>query len=158
LRPAFDWPSVRGEFEPDGSLRDIYMLDTTANDWQTVLDHLRRSGRSVRFEVGGVEGPLPDQVSTIFGVSAEATPLLNFDVGGVDLACHFFTPSEIEFDFLPTDVQGPERLQSVLEFMAEIGQLLAKTVVLTPENGKAVPIFKYDATSDRTLYCPPSAA
>jgi hypothetical protein len=82
--------------------------------------------------------------------------VLNLDVQGIDLACHFFTDTEIEFDLLPQQVRDEATLSAVLGFMTEIGSLLGKTVILTPENWQKSPIFKYDPSNQQTTYCPPS--
>ena len=156
MSQALDWVQVRQDFESDGSLRDIYVLETRTSDWQRLLDHLRSSGRALRFSVDGLEQPLPTSASAVLALRAQSSPVLNLDVQGIDLACHFFTDTEIEFDLLPQQVRDEATLSAVLGFMTEIGSLLGKTVILTPENWQKSPIFKYDPASQQTTYCPPS--
>jgi hypothetical protein len=81
-------------------------------------------------------------------------PLLRFWVSGVELHCHFFTTAEIEFDFDPRQVGEPQ-LRAVLEFMARLGDLTCKLVALTPENGREMPIFRYDPGIKRIGWIPP---
>ncbi len=125
-------------FEPDGfgSLRDIDVLDTDAQDWQRVLDFLRsRSGRfSLVFSVDGVPRDLPPSAAEIFSVWERAAPALFIDLRGVHVAGYFFDNSTIEFDVDPRDVLRPERADLVVGFMQDLADLLGKPVILTPDN------------------------
>lgn len=44
------------DFTPDGSLRDIYVLDATIADWEGVLEHIHRRYQGMTFTIG--ETPL----------------------------------------------------------------------------------------------------
>jgi hypothetical protein len=35
------WTEIASDFEWDGMLRDVYVLNTTIDDWQRVLDALK---------------------------------------------------------------------------------------------------------------------
>jgi hypothetical protein len=52
----------------------------------------------------------------------------------VSLACHFFDPSEIEFDLLPTDIQDARSLAPVLAFLELLAALTGRRACLTHEN------------------------
>lgn len=41
---ALDWPKQKVDFEFDGSWRDIYILDTTLEDWRAVLAMVLHGG------------------------------------------------------------------------------------------------------------------
>lgn len=151
-----DWQSVAHEFEADGGLRDIYVLDTGLSDWQRVLDALRGWTPAPSYEVDHIPITLPERVEEVFAEwERERSPKLRIEVGEIALACHFFAPEEIEFDFRAQDVTGMEQLQPVLDFMRSIGNLTNKTVILTPENWKQSPIFHYEPTTKRMEYMPP---
>ncbi|MDP9364939.1 MAG: hypothetical protein M3Q10_12070 [Chloroflexota bacterium] len=123
-----------GVFQPDGfgSLRDVYVLDTDSRDWQHVLDHLRQSEVPLAFHVDGQPRPLPTDIQAIFRLRDAAVVGLAIDLTGVLVRCHFFTPSEIEFDFDPRDVVRPEQADRVLSFLQELADLLGKPVLLEP--------------------------
>ena len=93
-------------------------------------------------------------MAELFSGPDEPRALLVFYVGGIELACHFFTPSEIEFDFDPGGV-GEGELGCLLTFMADLGDLVGKVVVMTPENGRDEPMFKYDPSDRRVHWVPP---
>src|SRR5262245_14857192 len=115
--PQVQWDTVSEGFKPDGALRDIYVHDATLADWQAALNHIRERYAPLHFTVDSHPADLPRQVAEIFPIRARAAPLLNFDVGGIDLACHFFQPKQIEFDLRPEEVTGPERLATVVSFL-----------------------------------------
>jgi hypothetical protein len=90
------------------------------------------------------------QVESCFANESEFH-LLRFFVGRVRLHCHFFTVSEIEFDFDPRGTSETD-ITKLAEFMAEIGDMLDKTVVLTPENVSVEPIYRYDPKTRTVTY------
>ena len=133
-----------GVFRSDGfgSLRDDYVLNTDSRDWQLVLDHLRQSEVPLAFHVDGQPRPLPTDVQAIFRLRDAAVVGLAIDLTGVLVRCHFFTPSEIEFDFDPRDVVRPEQADRVLSFLQELADLLGKPVLLAPENHPETPLVR----------------
>ncbi len=66
--------------------------------------------------------------------------------------CHFFCVEEIELDLLPNEVDTEEKAEAVFEFMAEVGRMLMREVVLTPENGQEHVIVRYDPKTNKTAY------
>lgn len=146
---CLDWQVQRADFEADGSLRDIYVLDTSLEDWRRVLRFLRQgpyAARLVHPEDQDAVRPMPQDLSLLFG--EDRTYLLHFSIGGVLLACHFFTPEEVEFDFVPNGL-SEESLRELLRFMARLGDVTRKRVVMTPENARELPIYAYDPITGR---------
>jgi hypothetical protein len=147
----------RVDFEADGSLRDIYVLDASLEDWRPVLGLLEQGpyeARLVRTGSQGMAQPLPRDPGSLF--TGEQQYLLRFTVGGVQLACHFFTPDEVEFDFLPNGVSEAS-VRELLRFMARVGDLTGKRVVMTPENVREHPIYAYDPATQRMSWVEPQA-
>ena len=129
---------------PDGGLRDIYVLDTDLKDWDRVLTHIVRSYTTVEYLGDGrIPSSLPS-AETIFAFREQTSPLLRVTLNGVVFQCHFFTPDEIEFDFVPHEIDSPERLQALLEFVEGLGRSTGKTVVVTPENNPEWAFLRYD--------------
>ena len=146
-----NWKEVESAFDWDGSWRDVYVFDVSLNDWQCLLDTLRSSNYTLRFQrelPSGVEEPVPEQVDVLFGGPEQPRPLLLTDVGGVALACHFFSSEEIEFDLDPREVSGQEQAEAVFDFMRRIGLALGKPVRLTPENLRQYVLIEYDPATD----------
>ncbi len=132
-----------------GALRDIYVFDTDEQDWQRVLDYLRRSATMLTFRVDGHSAPLPASVSDIFSLRQQATTTLVVNLGGLQLVSHFFVPSEIEFDLDPQDVTRDEQVGRLLAFMRDLGDLLDKPVVLTPESTPDDILIRMEPTRSR---------
>ena len=148
-----NWAAQKGDFEADGSLRDIYVQETTVDDWAKVLKFLERSRHEFRLTRGATEIILPEDVGELFLERNPDGALLVFLVAGVELACHFFTTSEIEFDFYPNSV-GESELRALLNVMADLGEITGKTVVMTPENMQDAAFFKYEPTTGRVVWIP----
>jgi hypothetical protein len=152
-----DWHQIKQDFERDGALRDIYVLETDLTDWQRVVEYLRQTHQPLEFQVNREPRPLPGQVRQIFNLRPEGgAAKLALRVGGVLLHCHFFSDEEIEFDFWPEDVKAQAELDALLAFMVDLHRVTQKAVLLTPENYKESPIFRVDVASSKVIYMPPS--
>jgi hypothetical protein len=139
------WDRYKKAFEPDGSLRDIYIADATTGDWNLTLRFLR-SRYTVSFEQNGSESKVPDSVHGLFTTaSAESDPvfsLLRIDVEGIAVNMHFFAEEVIEFDLDPDDINSAGRLASLFAFMSSLAAELSKEIILTPESCSEEPIFR----------------
>lgn len=132
------------EFEADGSLRDIYVLNTNSEDWNTLVSELAASEFNVEISA-------PFEVSDHFQAEAAlkhvqttAPVTLKVDVSqNVSAHSHFFTPEEVEFDFDPREVRTEADVASILGFMKAIGDILSKDVILTQEGAQNEDIATY---------------
>jgi hypothetical protein len=150
------WETAAQDFRRDGGLRDIYVLDATLADWQAAFDRVRVTYDPIRFTIDGEPATLPPSVTEIFPIWERASPALQFEVGGVEVMCHFFASDEIEFDLWPQDVTGPERLDAVAAFMRELASAVGKPAVLTMENMREAVILRADPVTKRVVWVPPS--
>ena len=153
-----DWRIVAEDLKPDGALRDIYVHHTTLADWQVALDHVRERYAPLAFTVDGDPADLPRPVADIFPIGDRAVASLSFDVGGIDVACHFFTEEQIEFDLRPEEVTGPERLAVLVSFLRELSTAVGKPAVLTMENVPDAVILRADPVSGTVVWVPPPDA
>ena len=142
----------RDIFYLDGSLRDVYIRETSEQDWQTMLDFLRTSSYSLECIVGGERQPLPDHVANLFRLDAEVGITLCVDREHLALNCHCFTREEIEFDLDPNDFQNDQQISLLLDLILAIGRLLYKTVDLTPENAAGIPLFRFDPVTNQETW------
>lgn len=78
-----EWSQVAEEFRPDGALRDIYVLDASIADWQSVYDAVRAAYPVVLRD----SQTLPSDVEELFRHDAGVT--LSVDPEGLDAVCHF---------------------------------------------------------------------
>lgn len=144
-----DWKEAKSAFVRDGSLRDLYVLDTTVEDWRRLFDFVRSGTYDLRFRHGDDWRPMPEDLDGFFAGQSEWTTLLAVDVDGVLVHAHFFETDQIELDVEPSEVQTPERAASLFAFMRGLGRALGKPVRLTPENCRDYILIEYDPASDR---------
>jgi hypothetical protein len=139
-----DLASLAEDLAPDGSLRDVYVFGTSLTDWDRALTFAASCDATIEYSVDGeVQSNLPT-AATALGLRRDASPLLRVCLGGVTFACHFFTPDEIEFDFVPNEIDRPERLQALLQFVEGLGRSTGKVVVVTHENSPKLTFLRYD--------------
>ena len=151
------WQQVASDFEPDGSLHDIYVQGATLADWDRVVALLHRDYSPLTFTRDGKSFPFPQTAAAIFNERENASIALDFDVGGIELACHFFTENEIEFDLPPEQVNSHQRFLALQDFLRELAATVGKTVVLAPESTPTAPILVVDP-SGTVIFHPPSDA
>lgn len=121
--------------EDDGALFDIFVTDTTPNDWQVILDAVREKKWPTAYSVNGVAAEMPRTAEDIFAArQADATLLWSIEPdAGVTINCHFFYPGEIEFDFCPRVIISDEALAALLGFIAHVGRALGRVAGVTVE-------------------------
>lgn len=151
-----EWSTVSADFEPDGGLRDIYVLDATLADWQAVVDALKREVAGLHFNVGGKTSELPDDISELFFRSPnDLTPCLNVPFGPSTSNCYFFSDDEIEFDLDPR-VMKAELLPQLIDFLTLIGIATSKPVLLTMENMQEAQILRFEPSTKHVDYVGPA--
>jgi hypothetical protein len=120
--------------EDDGAVFDIFVTDTTLEDWQAVMDAVRARSWPMTYEVDAVSAEMPPAVEEIFALAQKATILWSVIVApGVAINCHFFSSDEIEFDFQPREIVSDERLAALLGFITHVGRALGRLVGVTIE-------------------------
>jgi hypothetical protein len=152
------WSRVAPDFVPDGSLRDVYVQGAELHDWDVALAYFRATYPPLAFTIDGETAPMPARAADAFAVRPGASPRLSFSAGGVNLACHFFTPEEIEMDLLPQHVDSPERLESVADLLRGLATVTGKAAVLTAENQPDAVILRADPATGKVVHEPPTDA
>lgn len=137
------WDQCKKAFEFDGSWRDIYILNTDSTDWNKLLEALSLSKYEIRFWIDHEKSKPIVTIQEAFKIKKRASLLMHIEVVGVAIACHFFTDKFIEFDIDPRQVVDQTALDGVLDFMAFLGNILQKAVVLTPEDLENIPLIQY---------------
>ncbi len=150
------WQTCKKDFEWDGSWRDIYVLQTTLGDWQ-VLSNMLSKNYKISFQVNGSAQSFPASVDEVFAIQKRASPLLTLSVENIHVACHFFTPDEIEFDIDPREITSQSDLDALLGFLRFVGDTVNKPSLLTSENGREYPIITYNPISTQFSHHPVQA-
>lgn len=139
-----DWSQIASDFCLDGSLRDIYILDTSRDDWARVWDVLTIDPRKIEFKVNGELATPPTLVDEVFRLQETSSVLATYALGKQRLNCHFFTEEEVELDLDPRDIDGMVEVEQLATFLVTLGTATSREVRLTPENEPETIIACYD--------------
>ncbi len=145
---SIEWQTIAEDFASDGALRDIYVFQTSASDWQHALEVVRLMATDIQYRGGEQLLPLPSS----FGDTSEFGRLLTFRIGNLELACHFFHDAAIEFDFWPSNLTGQTDLNDLLHFIQHLGASVGKPVIVCPENSPDYAFLRYDPQSQLSSY------
>ena len=77
-----EWRDVAPDFAPDGSLRDVYVLETGLRGWDAVLALVRAEYAPLRFTVDGAPAPVPWCAADAFAIREQEF----FEVGDAERA------------------------------------------------------------------------
>jgi len=149
FKMARNWNDINWIFEPDGSLRDIYVQDVTLSDWEILIDFLNLN-YDIKF--GEDENKQIDKDYIVKYLKDEAGDIKNIvlkiDYNGINIHCYFFLQDQIEFDINPKEVKTIKDFESIERFMVSISKILKNQVTLTNENSPEFPLFKIDFDKD----------
>lgn len=157
LSKLMDWSLIAPDFKYDGSLRDVYILGTSLDDWARVWGVLTADPDRLAFTVDGEPAMLPAKVEDVFRLRGSHTLCASYTLGKQRLNCHFFIEEEVEFDLDPKDVDGPLEAERLGQFLAVLGRATSKEVRLTPENTPEAIIARYDPTTGNVIWMPMTA-
>lgn len=144
-----NWEEIKWIFEPDGTLRDIYVENVNIEDWKILIDYLNAS-HILKY------GPSNENKIVNKADKDYLIKLLTDETGEMELKTvsviieniiintHFFTIDEIEFDIEPREINSETDYEKLLSFMNEISKLLNKPLILTGENQIDFPLIKTD--------------
>jgi hypothetical protein len=122
-------------------------------EWERFLEWVRGGPWSATFQRNHVDAAIPQSAADIFA-DDDAISLLTIDLGGILVNCHFFSPEEIACDVDPREIDSEARFGALLAFVARLGGLLAREVILTPENGPHFVILRYVPDRDEVVFEP----
>ncbi|TLG10914.1 hypothetical protein FEK35_13550 [Nocardia cyriacigeorgica] len=148
------WDDVKNFFDPAvmGALPDIYVHDTTVEDWQAVFDLVRSSGWEWEFREGDEVTPLPTAVEVLG--RGEDEEVVSLHVRAAPELLAIFRPwseSQIEFDVDLQELQGQVGVDVLAGFLGTIGRLLGKEVVMHAEGDVERPVLGYTPVEDRVV-------
>lgn len=146
-----NWDDIKWIFEPDGSLRDIYVQDVSISDWEKLIDLLNEN-YPLRYEIAGEERStskidkdytvqyLTDKSGEMECISAA------IDLSGINANCYFFLSEQIEFDVDPKEIASVKDFEKVEKFMEAVSLALDQEVTLTDEDTPEFPLVKVSMT------------
>ena len=135
------WEELRaGVYELDGSWRDIYVLDTTREDWRHWMTCVNRHYPVRWGAVDYQEDQTMDAIDVAYIDSrweageGTLTSWCTVFLDQVEVKCHFFTYLEIEQDIDPSQIQSVADHERLMAYLVTISCALHKEVIVTAEN------------------------
>ncbi|HYE05404.1 MAG TPA: hypothetical protein VEL07_07720 [Planctomycetota bacterium] len=132
---------VADDFQHDGGLRDIYVRDIGIAQWNAVIRAVTSRYRW-SYSEDGEACVVPDDAAAIFSARMERSALLTCRIGSMQANCHFFDPTEIEFDIQPSDVSAAN-FGELTAFMHLLASVAGQPAVITHE-GDSNAIMRID--------------
>ena len=130
------WKKLRDLLTPDhGLLLDMYVENTSAEDWRQFLHFLHAGSYRTEYRYGEDWQSVPHGPEELFQ-RREQTHLIRIDLGDLWLHCHCFDLEEIELDLDPAEVNNAGQAGKLVRFLAELANAVKKDVILTPESFK----------------------
>ncbi|MFF7492844.1 hypothetical protein [Streptomyces rubiginosohelvolus] len=148
------WDDVKCFFDPDimGSLPDVRVPNTSAEDWQAVLDLLAEKGWKSQYFEGETVLPVPRAEAVLSSAAdAEYPNLRVWPTADVLAIFRFHAADEVDFDVDLRELQGQDRLDVFCGFLREIGRRLGKPVLMDAEGDDGHPVLGFDVEADRVV-------
>ena len=143
-----NWDDIKWIFEPDGTLRDIYVQDVTLSDWEKLIDFLNLT---YEIKFGEEESKQIDKEYVIKYLRDETGEMenksLKIEFNGIHFHSYFLLAEQIEFDIDPKEINSIKDFESIEKFMESISRTLKNQVSLTGENSPEFPLIKIDTES-----------
>ncbi|WP_459926289.1 hypothetical protein [Flavobacterium covae] len=137
----YNWENINWIFKPDGSLRDIYIQNTSIEDWGKLIDLLNSEYNLKYFSESKI-----DKDEVLKYLKDETGELecrtVSIEIENIKINCHFFLIEQIEFDIEPSEIKTKSDFEKVLSFMSLISSTLKKQITLTGENEANFPLVK----------------
>jgi hypothetical protein len=139
------WNDIQWVFEPDGSLRDIYVQDISIREWEILIDHLNANFNLTYSDKDKIDKEyVLEYLRDTSGEMESKT--LTIHLGQIKVNCFFFLSEQIEFDIDPKEVNSIKDFEQIEKFMISISEILQEQVTLTEENSPEFPLFKVDTS------------
>ncbi|MEU5582755.1 hypothetical protein ABZ791_28585 [Streptomyces huasconensis] len=148
------WDDVKCFFDPDvmGALPDVHVPNTSAEDWQAVLDLVAEKGWKCQYSVGERVLPVPRAEAVLSRpVDAECPELRVWLTEDVLAIFRFYAVDEIDFDVDLRELQGQKRLDVFCGFLRDIGRRLGKPVLMDAEGDQGHPVLGFEVEADRVV-------
>ena len=138
-----EWNDIKWIFEPDGSLRDIYIQDVSLSVWDEIIVYLNKNFSLTFGDKTKIDKDYVLKYLQQTNQQNACQPLI-INLEHIKVHCYFFIPEEIEFDIDPKEINSITDFELIESFMVSISKALGLQVTLTAENSPKFPLFKVD--------------
>lgn len=129
----------------DGSWRDIYVHESTRNDWENWIN-LVNANYKIDWYNGKTER---DENKIDYNVildywngMRDYCSTVKVFIDNIQINAHFFDDTEIENDIDPREIISIDDHNRVIDFMTKLSKVLNKPVILSPEKCPDIVLIK----------------
>ena len=134
------------ELALEPSLPNGVVRNTSVDDWQRLLDLIRRRGWRAEWSGGG-GWSVPPSAAEMFA-EEERHALKIWPVTGLQVNLFPFGQDSIDFDLDSRELAGPG-LDDCVDFVREVGRSIGKVVELSHEGDESLVFLRYDPNADQ---------
>jgi hypothetical protein len=147
------WDDVRVWFdlELNGTLPDVHVPDTTAEDWRALIALVRSEAWQWAYLVDGEPRELPSVEDMLNRRDDADIALRVWPAPGLLAIFRPYEVEQIDFDVDLRELQGQLRWEVLCRFFVTIGRALGKPVLMTPEGFGNEPVLGYDVAVDQVV-------
>lgn len=153
--PDLLWTEVKNFFDPRlmGALPDLWVPDTSVEDWQAVFDLVRTDGWAFEYVVDNIVRSLPAAAEVLpRPVDAEEHIVLRVRPAPAVTAIFYpMSSTEIDFDVDLRELQGQAGVDTLCDFVSALGRRLRKPVLMAAEGQYGYPVLGFDPATDRVV-------
>jgi hypothetical protein len=135
-----NWQQLRNNiYYLDGSLRDIYVHETTKDDWIKWADFVNQNYK-VSFNPVGTN-IVEDKIDinkafeNCFNSEDGECSIATVFIDDILVQIYFFLEEEIENDITPVEINSVDDHNKLVNYLTGVSKALNKKVILTPESG-----------------------
>lgn len=133
-----NWQKIKESiYYEDGSLRDIYILETNKDDWKKWVCFVNEHYH-VLFSADGTEtkhDKIPwTMIEGRLSGNHHSSCRASIYIDSIIINAFFFTEDQIENDITPSEITTLEAHKKLMNYMESVAALLNKPVRLTEEN------------------------
>ena len=133
-----NWKEFRNViYYQDGSLRDIFIRETSLEDWRKWADYVT-ANYNVEFTIHEEKfttNKIDFNIVVDFWNGKLNSPIsATIYVGDILIKAYFFVEQEIDNDITPVEVKSLSDHNKLIEYLSGLSKALNKKVVVTPEN------------------------
>jgi hypothetical protein len=141
-----NWHLLKEEiYYEDGSLRDIYIFDTSPNDWKKWVELVNKQYK-VDFYNGQNQQTTEriefEAIETLWSGKTDLLSGATVFINNFQIKCYFFGWEEFENDICPKEIKSEDDHIQLLNYLKAISTHLDKKVILTAENMREVVLIE----------------
>lgn len=143
-----NWQDIKDNiYFLDGSFRDIYILNTTKEDWRIWVDFVNSHYKTSFFihETQTREDKIDmNKVLDYWNGNIDNCSVASVFLDNIVVNAHFFEDDQIENDITATEFNTIEDHNRLIQYMTGLSNALQKPVILTPENDSEIVLISVE--------------